>query len=90
MHERGLALDIVSNNQNALVQMLTSIGLVWAGPEDDIHFQIGTGGLKSPKVAASKGVVAPKKKNLAKKVLGAASWVPGPVGIAASILDFIF
>jgi len=40
-HEKGLALDILSTNTNALVNLLQSVGLVWAGPLDPIHFQIG-------------------------------------------------
>ena len=90
MHEAGLALDVVSTNPEALVQLMTSVGLQWAGPDDPIHFQIGTGSLRTQKVAPVQVVKAPKKKSLAKKVLGVASWVPGPVGIASSILDFIF
>ena len=89
-HEKGLAIDVVSNNESDTVALLTSIGLVWAGPEDPIHFQMTSGSLRTNKVAPVKVVPAKKKKSLAKKVLGAASWIPGPVGWGASILDFIF
>lgn len=41
LHEKGMALDILSTNQNALASLLTSIGLTWGGPSDPIHFQIG-------------------------------------------------
>lgn len=90
MHEKGLAIDVVSNNENDTVQLLTSIGLIWAGPEDPIHFQMPTGSRRTGVQAPAKVVPAKKKKSLAKKVLGVASWVPGPVGWGASILDFIF
>lgn len=93
-HERGRALDILSTNPAALVSLLTSVGLVWAGPQDDIHFElpskIASGSRRTQKVAPVKVAPAKKKKSLAKKVLGVASWVPGPVGIGATILDFIF
>jgi hypothetical protein len=93
MHEKGLALDIVTNNTDALVNLLTGIGLVWAGPSDPIHFQmpsgVAVGGSRTKKVIAAQVQTKPKK-SLAKKVLSAASWVPGPVGWGASILDFIF
>jgi hypothetical protein len=39
-HEKGLALDILSTNPSALIGLLTSVGLYWAGPDDPIHFQI--------------------------------------------------
>ncbi len=89
-HEKGMALDILSTNTDALVGLLTSVGLRWAGPADPIHFEIATGSRQTQKVSPVQVQVAPKKKSLAKKVLGVASWVPGPVGIASTILDFIF
>lgn len=93
-HEKGLALDILSTNTDALVGLLTGVGLIWAGPADPIHFElpakIASGSRRSSKVAQVQVTPAPKKKSLAKKVLGAASWVPGPIGIASTILDFIF
>jgi hypothetical protein len=96
MHEKGLAIDVVSNNENDTVALLTSIGLVWAGPDDPIHFQMpgktAGGGSRTQKYAPAQVVVTPakKKKSTAKKILSAASWVPGPIGWGASILDFIF
>lgn len=89
-HEKGLALDILSTNTEGLANLLTSAGLVWAGPADPIHFEMPPGSLKSSKVVPTKGVVAPKKKSLVKSVLGVTSWIPGPVGIASTVLDFIF
>jgi hypothetical protein len=90
LHEKGLALDILSTNPDALVGLLTSVGLVWAGPTDAIHYQMPAGGSRTVKVTAPSPTPAPKKKSLAKKVLGVTSWVPGPIGIASTILDFIF
>jgi len=40
MHERGLAIDVVSDNLTKLVSLLTSTGLSWAGPRDEVHFQM--------------------------------------------------
>jgi len=37
-HEIGLAIDVVTDNQDALVALLTEAGLFWAGPTDPIHF----------------------------------------------------
>lgn len=37
-HERGLAIDVVSNNEKMLVALLTEAGLYWAGDSDPIHF----------------------------------------------------
>ena len=42
-HEKGLALDILSTNTESLVSILNSVGLVWAGPSDPIHFEIPSG-----------------------------------------------
>jgi len=42
-HEKGLALDILSTNTESLVSILNSVGLVWAGPADPIHFEIPSG-----------------------------------------------
>jgi hypothetical protein len=39
-HEIGMAIDVVSTNQDALVSLLTSAGLYWAGPSDTIHFSL--------------------------------------------------
>lgn len=89
-HEKGLALDILTDNLEGLVNLLTSVGLVWAGPSDPIHFEMPAGARRSAKVPRVQVQTRAKKKSLGKKVLGAASWVPGPVGWAASVLDFIF
>lgn len=88
-HERGLALDIVSNNQEALVSLLTSVGLVWFGPGDPIHFSLPLGGSRTQKVQPVQVAPAKKKKSAAKKVLGVTSWIPGPVGWASMALDFL-
>jgi len=96
MHEKGLALDIVSENPDDTVALLTSIGLVWGGPNDPIHFQMpgktAVGRARTQKYAAAYTLATPakKKKSVAKKILSAASFVPGPVGWGATILDFIF
>lgn len=37
-HEIGAAIDVVSDNQDKLVSLLTAAGLFWAGPSDPIHF----------------------------------------------------
>ena len=89
-HEKGLALDILSTNTAALVGLLASVGLQWAGPGDDIHFQMAVGSPRTAVLAPAKAIPQPKKKSLAKKVLGVAGWVPGPVGWGASLLDLIF
>ena len=39
-HERGLAIDVVSTNTPALVALLTSAGLFWAGEADPVHFSL--------------------------------------------------
>ena len=39
-HERGLALDITTNNLKWLVDTLTGVGLRWAGMKDPVHFEI--------------------------------------------------
>lgn len=88
-HERGLALDIVSNNQSALVGLLTSVGLVWFGPEDPIHFSLPLGGPRTQKVAPVQVAPAKKKKSALKRVLGVTSWIPGPVGWVSMGADLI-
>jgi len=40
IHEKGLALDVVSNDTDSLVSLLTSAGLSWAGPSDPVHFTL--------------------------------------------------
>lgn len=39
-HERGLAIDIVSADQQKMADLLTYAGLYWAGPADPVHFQL--------------------------------------------------
>ena len=48
-HEKGLAIDVVSNNPGKLVSLLTSAGLTWAGPSDPVHFSL----IASPKATQS-------------------------------------
>lgn len=79
-HEKGIALDVVTTNLNKLVPLLASVGLNWYGPGDPVHFTL----------AAVKSQATKKNKSLAKKVLGVTSWVPGPVGLVSSVLDFLF
>lgn len=50
-HERGLAIDVVSDSQRDLVRLLTSAGLSWYGPGDPVHFSVG--GRKSQTTAIS-------------------------------------
>lgn len=45
LHERGLAIDVVSDNPQQLVSLLTSAGLSWGGEGDPVHFSLS--GLKS-------------------------------------------
>lgn len=81
-HEKGIAIDAIATDTAKLVALLTSAGLNWAGPSDPVHFTFGT----LPSQAKAKST----KKSIFKKALGAASWVPGPVGIGATVLDFLF
>jgi len=40
-HERGLAIDVVSNDLETLVTLLRdAAGLRWAGMRDPVHFEI--------------------------------------------------
>lgn len=41
-HEIGMAIDVVSNNEKLLVELLTQAGLHWAGPDDRVHFSLLT------------------------------------------------
>lgn len=41
LHERGLAIDVVADDPDSLVTLLTRAGLSWAGPGDPVHFQLG-------------------------------------------------
>jgi hypothetical protein len=89
-HEKGLALDVLSTNTEGLANLMTSVGLVWAGPSDPIHFEMPAKSSRTGKVTTVSPTPAKKKKSLAKSVLGVTSWIPGPVGIASTVLDFIF
>jgi len=40
LHEKGMAIDVVSNDTDSLVSLLTSVGLSWAGPSDPVHFSL--------------------------------------------------
>lgn len=40
LHERGLAIDIVSDNTRALVGFMEYLGFKWAGPKDYVHFYL--------------------------------------------------
>jgi hypothetical protein len=89
-HEKGLAIDVLSTDVQKLVDLLTSVGLVWQGPADPIHFSMPLGSSRTNKVTSPQPAPAPKGKSVLKTVLGVTSWVPGPIGIASTILDFIF
>jgi len=78
-HEKGIALDVVTTDVQKLVALLASVGLNWYGPGDPVHFTLAA--VKSQ---------AKAKKSITKKVLGVTSWVPGPVGVVSSVLDFLF
>lgn len=84
-HEKGLALDVVSTNPQKLVSLLTSVGLYWAGPADDIHFSL------NPPRTQAKAISGPstvhKVRSAADKVLDYTSWIPGPIGWGSMILD---
>lgn len=41
-HERGLALDIWTDNLRWLVDLMSALGLRWAGMKDPVHFEIPT------------------------------------------------
>lgn len=40
LHERGVAIDIVSDNPQKLAALLTSAGLLWGGMADPVHFTL--------------------------------------------------
>lgn len=82
MHERGIALDILSTDTNKLVALLQSVGLTWAGWADPIHFQIGTAGLSGQFVGPGQAI--PKQK------VKTESFGTSFVKSAKSILDLIF
>lgn len=81
LHERGLALDIVSPDPEKLALILAKVGLKWAGKRDPVHYQLAS--LKSPAKPYK------KKKSIFKKVLSVASWIPGPVGLAAGAAGLV-
>jgi len=74
-HEKGIALDIVATNQKKLVDFMTALGFTWAGKADPVHFSL----FRVLETGKTK-----KKKTVLGKVLSVASWVPGPIGLAAS------
>lgn len=78
LHEKGLALDIVSTDTQKLVALLTSAGLSWAGEDDPVHFQLAA--LKSQ-------AKAKKKESTLGQILDWTSWVPGPIGWFSMGLD---
>lgn len=69
-HERGLALDVVSDNEDSLVRLLTNAGLSWYGPSDPVHFSIK---------------MAPGASQAQKKT-AAQSWREGPGSAIPSFL----
>lgn len=40
LHERGMAIDLVSTDLKALVSFMEYLGFKWAGPKDYVHFYI--------------------------------------------------
>jgi LAS superfamily LD-carboxypeptidase LdcB len=40
LHERGLAIDLVSDNLRELVSFMSYLGFKWAGPKDYVHFYL--------------------------------------------------
>jgi hypothetical protein len=92
-HELGLALDILSTNTNALVNLLTSVGLVWGGVDDPIHFQIGAMGgprlnERTPVNPRPQASFAESFEKSSKFIVSLASWIPNPLGLAASLSQF--
>ena len=66
-HEKGLALDVVSTNTQKLVELLSQVGLNWAGPDDPVHFSLA-GALAGPttqKVSGSIGTAYVSEINAA-------------------------
>jgi hypothetical protein len=89
-HEKGMALDILSTNTGALVAMLNSVGLVWGGPADPIHFEIpAVGGPRlneRPSVSPIRQAsFAESFQSSSKAIVKLVSWLPTPLGLAASI-----
>jgi hypothetical protein len=89
-HEKGLALDILSTNTTALVKLLTSVGLVWGGIKDPIHFQIGpVGGPRLNERGAvngrSQASFWESFEKSSKDIVKLVSWIPNPLGLSASL-----
>jgi len=40
LHEKGLAIDMVSTDLRALVAFMEYLGFRWAGPKDYVHFDL--------------------------------------------------
>lgn len=40
LHERGMAIDLVSDNLRELVGFMEYLGFKWAGPKDYVHFYL--------------------------------------------------
>jgi len=74
-HEKGLALDIVATNQKKLTEFMQALGFTWAGKADPVHYSLYR--------ILETGKTKPKK-TIVGKVLSVASWIPGPIGLAAS------
>ena len=77
-HEKGLALDVLSDNTSKLVGLLTdpSVGLAWAGPADPIHFEIpsrpATISRRTGVLPSAKPIPLPSWKTMTKKEMVAA------------------
>lgn len=74
-HERGLALDIVATDQKKLNDFMNALGFTWAGKADPVHYSLFR--------ILETGKTKPKK-TIVGKVLSVASWIPGPIGLAAT------
>jgi len=92
-HEKGMALDILSTNTNLLVSDLAQVKLYWAGPMDPIHFSlIPRPAAKSPRLNDLAQVNPIPQASFwqsfeksSKFIVEAASWIPNPLGLAASL-----
>jgi hypothetical protein len=96
-HERGLALDVVSTDTRKLVNLLTSIGLSWAGPVDPVHFSL----VSRPPVGSRRTNDLPAANPIrresfwesfeksSRKIVKLTSYIPNPLGLAATIADWI-
>jgi len=86
-HNFGMALDIISTNTEALVNMLTQAGLQWAGPKDPIHFQLPGKIASRTRVVRKVQRVKGGARAFVDKVLDYTSWIPGPIGWTSMIAD---